>query len=129
MAQRIMRLQLSQAGSLTFVDPTDFRSTFRITQKVNTKAAGSVTVYNSRSEIITNTSPLVVIAGCTDACSVNRENVSIRTTISGSVENKATVAQALADHLINLGLAKEDLISGLLPPQTTNFVVDSGTGT
>ena len=96
MAQHNMRLQLTSGTSLTWVDPNDFRSTFRINLNVNQKVAGTVSVYNSRSEVITNRAPLVVIEGCTDACSVNRENISIRTTISGSVENKAAVLAALS---------------------------------
>ncbi len=115
MAQHNMRLQLTSGTSLTWVDPNDFRSTFRINLNVNQKVAGAVSVYNARSEVITNRAPLVVIEGCTDACSVNRENISIRTTISGSVENKAAVLAALLDHLHNLGLARDDLVAGLLP--------------
>lgn len=116
MPQHPMRLQSANGTSIVYVDPNDFRSTVKVDVKTAVKrSTNGATLYNARSNLKTVRAPVITIAGCVDKCVVDRENVSISTAISGSVENKALVALQFDDHIASLIALRDDFVSGLLP--------------
>lgn len=123
---RSLRLQQTLVNAMIFVDPENYSSTLTVRESNTRKLSSNKTgLMNARGEVITNRSVPVVIPGCTDQCSVNTEVISVRTTISGSIENKLALESALKDHLYNLNLAYPDLISGMLPAFSTDFKTET----
>lgn len=127
MTQRVLRLISSNGSAITLADPDNRNNTFRIDLKVIPKKAEDVSLMNSKSEFKTFRLVPVVKAGCDDKCALPiAEKVVITTVISGSIENKAEVAKALADHQINIGLAATDALNGFLKDDAA-YVVDAET--
>lgn len=124
MTQRILRVTFNGNNDRRFADPTNFNHTFRETLALTPKKAGDTTVTNARSEFISN-DIITVDGGCTDPCKATprQEKVSIRTVISGSVENKAKLAQLVKDHQHNVGLALEDHLAGFMTQSDVQYVV------
>lgn len=129
MAQRVLRLISSNGSAITLADPDNRNNTFRIDLKVVPKKAGDVSLINSKSEFKTFRLIPVTKLGCDDKCALPvAEKVVITTVISGSVENKAAVAKALADHQINIGLAAKDALNGFLN-NDVKYIIDANTTT
>lgn len=128
MTEQVLRLTYYGNNDRRFAAPTNFNHTFRETLQLLPKKAGDASVHNARSEFITN-DVIVVTGGCTDPCktSPRTEKVSIRTVISGSVENSAAMAQMVKDHLVNVTLALPDHLAGFMASSDIEFVVGSGT--
>lgn len=127
MSQRIMRLTYNGNNDRRFADPNSFSRTLRVTLALTPKKAGDATVTNARSEFISN-DIITVAGGCTDPCSAvaRQEKVSVRTVISGSVENHAAMLQMVKDHHRNVEQALEDQLAGFMSQNNELFVVDYG---
>ena len=128
MTVQTLRLTYNGNNDRRFAAPTNFNHTFRETLALLPKKAGDANVHNARSEFITN-DVIVVAGGCTDPCktSPRTEKVSVRTVISGSVENYAAMAQLVKDHQANVALALQDHLSGFMASNDIQFVVGSET--
>lgn len=128
MPVQTLRLTYNGNNDRRFADPTNFNHTFRETLALSLKKAGDTNVHNARSEFISN-GVITVTGGCTDPCktSPRTEKVSVRTVISGSVENKAVMAQLVKDHQANVALALQDHLSGFMASNDVKYVVGSGT--
>lgn len=124
MTQRILRVTFNGNNDRRFADPSNFNHTFRETLALTPKKAGDTTVTNARSEFISN-DIIAVAGGCTDPCQATprQEKVSIRTVISGSVENKAQLAQLVKDHQFNVNLALADHLSGFMAQDNVQYVI------
>lgn len=127
MTQRILRVTFIGNNDKRFADPTNFNRTFRETLNLSPKKAGDTTVYNARSEFITN-DVKTIHNDCTDPClaTPRQEKCSVRTVISGSVENKAAMLQMVQDHHRNIELALEDHLAGFMSEDSVQYVVDYG---
>ena len=128
MTEQTLRLTYNGNNDRRFAAPTNFNHTFRETLTLSPKKAGDVNVHNARSEFITN-DVIVITDGCTDPCktSSRTEKVSVRTVISGSVENKLQMAQLVKDHQVNVASALQDHLDGFMTLNDAKFVVGSGT--
>ena len=128
MPQQTLRLTYNGNNDRRFAAPTDFNHTFRETLALSLKKAGDTNVHNARSEFISN-GVIPVTGGCTDPCktSPRLEKVSVRTVISGSVENKEAMAQLVKDHQVNVILALQDHLAGFMASNNVEYVVGSGT--
>lgn len=128
MTEQTLRLTYNGNNDRRFAAPTNFNHTFRETLAVTPKKAGDANVHNARSEFISN-DVIVVTGGCTDPCktSPRTEKVSVRTVISGSVENKTAMAQLVKDHQANVASALQDHLDGFMASNDVQFVVGSGT--
>lgn len=115
MAQRILRLTFNGNNDRRFADPANFSHTFRTTLGLQSKNAGDSKVTNARSEFVTN-DIISVAEGRTDPCLTKprQEKVSVRTIVSGSVENQAVMVQLVKDHLHNVNIALADQLSGFI---------------
>lgn len=124
MTQRILRVTFNGNNDRRFADPSNFNHTFRETLALTPKKAGDTTVTNARSEFISN-DIITVAGGCTDPCksTPRQEKVSIRTVISGSVENKAQLAQLVKDHQFNVNLALTDHLAGFMAQDNVQYVI------
>lgn len=128
MPMQTLRLTYNGNNDRRFAAPTDFNHTFRETLALSLKKAGDANVHNARSEFISN-GVIPVTGGCTDPCKTmpRTEKVSVRTIISGSVENKAAMAQMVKDHQANVALALQDHLDGFMASNSVEYVVGSGT--
>lgn len=127
MSQRVLRQISSSGTAVTYADPDNRNNTFRIDLKVVPKKAETVSLMNSKSEFKTFRTVPVTKPGCDDKCALPvAEKVVITTTISGSIENKALVANALRDHQINIGLSSPDALSGFLNDKAS-YLIDADT--
>lgn len=124
MPQRVLRLINTTGTNAVFGDPDNRNNTFRLVLNVKGKKAGDVPLTNSRMEYKSLRSAKVIKPGCEDLCSTQDEIISITTIISGSIENKDVVAQVLADHMINVNLAKPDGMNGYLNT-SAQYIIDS----
>lgn len=127
MTKQTLRLTFNGNNDRRFAAPTNFNHTFRETLTLSPKKAGDANVYNARSEFISN-DVIAVAGGCTDPCktSPRTEKVSVRTVISGSVENSAALAQLVKDHQQNVSLALADHLNGFMASNDVSFVVGFG---
>ena len=117
-----MTLRLSQfvGNKMIFVDPSDFRRKTSVMWRFGLKAPTGVkglSLNSSKWSLRTNSSPLV--PGCTpvDCTDGPREQSSIFTEVSYSVQNKAAFLKDLTAHIANLNTLAVDLASGF-PPKT-----------
>lgn len=125
--QRILRMTQSGANARVFTDPANFKHTFGEKLNVQQKAAGDARIYNARSEFVTSDVVTVAAEGaCTDPCVVGArtEVITIRTIVSGSVENKTKLEQLIIDHNRNVEIALPDHLTGFMAPLDVEFVVE-----
>ncbi len=124
MTEQTLRLTYNGNNDRRFAAPTNFNHTFRETLTLSPKKAGDASVYNARSEFISN-DVIAVTGGCTDPCktSPRTEKVSVRTVVSGSVENKVAMARLVKDHQTNVALALEDHLNGFMTSDDIQFVM------
>lgn len=120
-----LRLSEFVGNKMIFVDPTDFRRRISVLWKFAPKAPIGVKgqmLNSSKWSLRTNSSPLV--PGCTpDECGNGpREQTTIFTEISYSVQNKGQLAKDLTAHIANLQTLLADLGSGF-PPKTDVVLV------
>lgn len=108
---RTLRFSKQLAQGALFLDPLDFRNRLQITSRQTKKNAGPVQLYNTVGEIRSN-GVIKVTTGVDDGPNMVYENYAIRTTISGSVENRTVMAQKLADHVDAILRARDDLLAG-----------------
>ena len=97
-------IQSNGVSRVQWVNPTNLGSTFTADVRRSSKNVGKVVVHQINSLVATNRSvALPVPVGCEDPCvPLNKEDIAIRTTISGSAESKVAIAAALSDHIANL---------------------------
>lgn len=115
-------LRLSQfvGNKMIFVDPSDFRRKTSVVWKFGLKAPVGVkglSLNSSKWSLRTNSSPLVPGCRPEDCTDGPREQASIFTEVSYSVQNKEKFLADLVVHIANLNTLAEDLASGF-PPKT-----------
>lgn len=98
---------------VVFANPLDITNTFRAVVAVAPKRVGQNTFTNVRSEAITARRIAIMDETCCGP--VGYDVIAIRSSISGSLENKAFVAAAVEQHIANLQVILSDIISGFVP--------------
>lgn len=124
-----LRLSEFTGQQMTFVDPTDFRSVSKVRWSRTVKGAlgvKGVTLDSSKWSLRSNARPVVPMEAESLAGLV-REDTSIFTEVSYSVQNKAKFLADLDAHIANLRLLATDLAGGL-PPSTEVVLVSEVTG-
>lgn len=126
-----LRLSEFTGRKMIFVDPTDFRRKSSVLWNFGLKAPVGVknfSLNSSKWSLRTNFQPLV--PGCNpEPCQDGpREQGSIFTEISCSVQNKDALLKELNAHIANLHTLYADLASGL-PPKTDIKLVGPGVET
>lgn len=118
----ILRLTQFVGSQMIFVNPSDFRQLTKVSWKFNKKGALNTKgqmLNNSKWSLRTNGNP--AIPGCQPAgtCEIGpREDTSIYTEVSYSVQNKAQFQADLLAHIKNLQLlAADGLADGFAPSQ------------
>lgn len=81
-------------------------------------------MFNTVGEIRSN-GVIKVDTGVDDSKDMVYENYAIRTTISGSVENRTGMAQKLADHADAILRARDDLLAGFPIGASHTFYVET----
>lgn len=125
MSQRNMRYTYIGTNDVRFADPQNILNTLRITRNLAKRRSSTGVSYQGvASEVISNR---VVNIGpeCQDVCKTSgTEVISVRTRISGSIENQAEVLQVWLDHRAAIDLVIADLAIGFLPGATTEFPIE-----
>lgn len=112
---KVLRLITNATNLLALADPAARSTTFSIDQSTAPKKAGQRTVLNAKTTFTSRQiSALPAMPGCESTCSSDTEVISIKTTISGSIENRLKVTLAVQDHLYNLALAYPDAVIGFI---------------
>lgn len=121
------RLTNQSGTTLQYVDPTDFRHTavvkWSIQRKLTQGSKNPASLFNSRWSLKENSVLPVTLFNVTEGT----ENVSIETTVSGSVDNKGVIAKKLAVHIANLQALSQELLAGL-PPQAVTLITELPSG-
>lgn len=121
-----LRLASTSNSSFKFVDPSNFNRAVTLGWSVQRKAvqlaAGSPAIYNARWEL-TDVDRIVVPGSVENR---GMENVSIKTSVSGSVENKAAVLARLNNHIANLQVIADNMASGLPPELSVTLSASAG---
>ena len=124
MSQRNMRYTYIGTNDVRFADPQNILNTLRVVRNLAKRRSSTGVSYQGvASEVISNR---VVAIGpnCRDACKTSgTEIISVRTRISGSIENHEEVLQAWKDHRAAIDLVIADLSVGFLPGATTEFPI------
>lgn len=106
---------------MTWIDPTNLTHTvdasWAVTRKARLDAPSGRSVFNSKWTFRTRSVlPLAAPEGSSPS-DTGTENISISTTVSGSVNNSVALANELSAHIQNLQVIVQDLILGLPPKQ------------
>ena len=102
---------------VVFANPSDITNTFRAVVAVAPKRVGQNTFTNARSEAITASRIPIMDEKCCGP--VGYDVIAIRSSISGSLENKASVVAAVNQHIANLQVILSDITSGFVPYDAT----------
>lgn len=114
-----LRLAEFTGRKMIFLLPSDFRYRSTVLWQFGNKApvgVKNVTLDSSKWSLRTNSAPTV--PGCspeTPCTDLPREQSSIFTEISYSVQNKARLVQDLEAHIANIRILMADLAEGLPP--------------
>lgn len=97
-------IQQNGVNRVVWVNPLNLGSTTTADVRRNSKKIGPYSVHQINSLVATNRAVAYNPSpDCEDACVVPpKEDIAIRTTISGSAENADAIALALTDHIANL---------------------------
>lgn len=113
------RLTNLSGTTMTFVDPTDYRSGAKLSWSVQPKQQHGVSGAALQNAKWTLTDHAVLRAPAPSGadCTVTSgtENIRISTEVSGSVENKDKIIERLTLHAHNVLLLAETLASGFPP--------------
>lgn len=115
------RLSSQSASTMGWIDPTNLTHiadvSWAISRKARLDAPSGRSVFNSKWTFRTRSVlPLAVPVGC-NPCDAGTENISISTSISGSVDNSQKLIVELNTHIKNLQTIASDLVLGLPPKQ------------
>lgn len=130
MTERVLRVISAQPNDKRYADPSNLNNNVRVILGTKTKMAGDLKVTNARAEVITqHERVLVVDPSCSDGCTngARTESISIRVIVSGSIENKAVLAQMWTDTVSNVTTLLPDLSSGFPPKDDAQLRIDVGT--
>lgn len=101
-------------SSVIWAKPTDFKSTFRVTQASKPKSAGKQMLDNVVTELkLVDRTIVEKPVGCTD-CTTDYDYTSVTLTISGSVQNHTKVAAIVQQLFANYEIEKEDILAGFI---------------
>lgn len=121
-----LRLTQFVGSQMTFVDPLDFRRLSKVSWKLARKGALNTKgqmLDNSKWSLRTNGTPAVPGCDPKSPCDIGaREDTSIFTEVSYSVQNKEQFLKDLLAHVSNLNALAVDLSSGLPPAQNIVLV-------
>lgn len=102
------------ANDVQFANPADMTDKIRVIVRHSQKQVGTSARTNVRSELVSTTR--TGVEKDDNCCGPSAyDATSIRTTISGSIENKTHVLKQLDQHIANLQLLKTDMVSGFVP--------------
>lgn len=123
-----LRLASTSNTSFKYVDPSNFNRAVTLGWSVQRKAvqlaAGSPAIFNSRWEL-TDTDRIEVPGSVENR---GMENISVKTTVSGSVTNKAAVLARLNTHIANLQIIADNMASGLPPELSVQLLASTNAG-
>lgn len=125
-----LRLTQFVGSQMIFVNPSDFRQLSKVTWSFQKKGALNTKgqmLNNSKWSLRTNGNPS--IPGCepVGACDIGpREDTSIFTEISYSVQNKAQFQKDLIAHIENLKLLAANGLPDGFPPNQTIALIAAG---
>lgn len=121
------RLTNLSGTTMTFVDPTDYRSGVKLSWSVQPKQQHGVSGATLQNAKWTLTDHAVLRAPTpAGESAVNlggTENIRISTEVSGSVENKDKIIERLNVHAHNVLLLAETLASGFPPEMSVELPV------
>lgn len=102
------------ANDVQFANPADMTDKLRVVVRHSPKQVGPFQRTNVKSEVISTRRDGT---GVDDKCCGPEayDATSIRTQISGSLENKVKVLAQLNQHIANIELLKADLVAGFVP--------------
>lgn len=114
------RYEYNDARKIVFSNPSDARQLLTVSSDRIDKRAGTLAITGLKSMVKTiGIMPVVIDPACTDKCAgQSTERYAIVTDISGSFENRAEMAKAVANHLYIMGLVYEELVEGKKPLPT-----------
>lgn len=120
------RLTNTSNGSMTFVDPTDLGNTsklsYTVAKKARLDAPKGKEVMFSRWTLKDNALVKLPTPEGYEPGDSGRENISISTTISASVDNNVLMVKKLDVHIANLVALRVDLLNGLPPQQDVQLI-------
>lgn len=122
------RLVSRSTNEVQYADPLARYNTTTVRNAVQTKKAGSLNVYNSKSGVnIQRTVTLPQPEGCVDACGpINQEKLAASFSLSGSTASKTEMV-AMWNELKETGdLFISDLVAGFLPQADTVDLTPKG---
>lgn len=102
------------AVDVQFANPANMNDKQRVVVRSSPKMVGPMQRTNVRSELITN-SRTPVDAGENCCGPTAYDATSVRTQISGSLENKAKVVKDVTQHIASLTAVLDDITSGFVP--------------
>ena len=102
---------------VVFANPLDITNTFRAVVSMAPKRVGQNTFTNVRSEAISAVRIPIMDENCCGP--TGYDVIAIRSSISGSLENKVAVVAAVNQHIANLQAVLSDITSGFVPYDAT----------
>lgn len=124
------RLSSQSANKMSWIDPTNLTHiadvSWAISRKARLDAPSGRSVFNSKWTFRTRSVlPLTTPEGGNPS-DAGTENISVSTSISGSVDNSLKLVSELNAHIKNLQTIASDLVLGLPPKQDITLVTKVG---
>lgn len=120
-----LRLLEFVGQQMTFVDPTDYRAKTKVRWAINNKGLLGIKgsqITNVKWSLRTNGNPCVTEKGCGAEQIIGREDTSIFTEVSYSVNNAIQFRRDLIAHISNLTELAKSLPDGFPPDHSVVLV-------